>query len=274
MMRTTSAKLLGAITAAIGGAVLVVAPLSRADTIPLNTAGATYTDAQGALYYQINGQPTGTGVIGSFVRIQQTGSEEGFNTDTNNQLQNKDGTWTHSLALSALNTSTINGVDYYGFFLDINQENNSPLLSLNKLQVYTTDDPNIKDHHETSASVGSTTDGFNSAADPVYDVDGAGDKTVELDYSLGAGSGQGDMLVYIQKSLFAGKTGQYVVLFSSFGNPNASNDGFEEWWTAPSVNLGPGTPPPVAAPLPSTALAGIGIFSLLGLNQLRRPRRA
>ena len=43
---------------------------------------------------------SGTGNYNSFLRIQNTGEEKGFNTDTNNQLNKKDGIWTQRLLIS------------------------------------------------------------------------------------------------------------------------------------------------------------------------------
>jgi hypothetical protein len=55
---------------------------------------------------------------------------------------------------------------------------------------------------------------------------------VLLNYDLNPGSGAGDMFFDVPTSLFAGVSGQYVLLYSQFGTPPGtyrSNDGFEEW---------------------------------------------
>ena len=44
---------------------------------------------------------SGTGNYDSFLRIQNTGEEQGFNTDTPQQEDNKDGNFTHSLLISS-----------------------------------------------------------------------------------------------------------------------------------------------------------------------------
>jgi hypothetical protein len=58
-----------------------------------------------------------------------------------------------------------------------------------------------------------------------------GDVTVQLDAGKDApaGSGQGDLFVYIPTSYFTGANGAYVYLYSAFGNPSESDGGFEEW---------------------------------------------
>src|SRR6266498_4884268 len=101
-----------------GVAALVAAALlpsaARAETIDLvnNTSGT----APGALFYQTNQQPTGTGYIDPFVRIQRTGTEQGYNTDvakqSDFQFDEKYGIWTHSLPLNSLQTVTIDGKQY------------------------------------------------------------------------------------------------------------------------------------------------------------------
>jgi hypothetical protein len=62
----------------------------------------------------------------------------------------------------------------------------------------------------------------------VYDLDSGGDNWVLLDYSLNGGSGQGDMLAYFPESLFEG-LGDYIYLYSRFGENSPADDGFEEW---------------------------------------------
>jgi len=262
----------------LGGAALAAlfaaAQTASAETIrDLTTLGSSYSDPQGALFFQNVTQPAGTGYVQSFLRTQADGEEQGFNTDANSQLDNKS-SFTHSLLLNTLNTSVIGGVEYYGFYLDVNQVGHT-LLSLNKLQIFTTNDANIKDYHSLSVdhTTGLPTDGFSTAADLVYDLDGQTDSYIELNYDLASGSGQADMLFYVRKSLFNGKVGNHVVLYNSFVKPSESNDGFEEWYTAPSTGGGTvGEPPP--APLPSTAVAGMAMLGGLGLLQLRRSRRA
>lgn len=84
----------------------------------------------------------GTGVIASFVRVQATGTEEGYNTDgalVYDEITSD--TFTHSLHLRDVPIKTINGVKYFEFRLDINQTNANPLLSLNELKLYTTTNP-------------------------------------------------------------------------------------------------------------------------------------
>src|SRR5262249_26145818 len=146
---------------------------------------------------QTNTQPTGTGVIDPFVRIQRTGTERGYNTDGQIEFDTKDtNNWTRSLPLNSLQAVTIGGVQYFQFLLDINESGTDTkrLLSLNQVQIYLGDSPSLTGFKEDS--------GFNGHSKSVYDLDGAGDKTIELDYKLNSGSGSGDMFMYIPTSLF------------------------------------------------------------------------
>src|SRR5262245_6236332 len=101
--------------------------------IDLTTPGSDGT-ANGAIYQQCDAQPTGTGVIRSFVRVQGAASgssvEQGYNTD-GRPLQfdeNKSPQFTRSLTLGDVPIVSVDGVDYRQFLLDINQRSSSPLL--------------------------------------------------------------------------------------------------------------------------------------------------
>jgi hypothetical protein len=162
---------------------------------------------------------TGTGQVEPFVRIQGKGVQEGYNTDGTAEFETKSSLWTNSLLLSDVAVVLIDGVNYRGFLLDINQSKGSrSLLSLDELKVYL----------EPSGNLTGYPAGFGS---PVYDLDAGEDSWVKLDTGLaGSGSGSGDMLALIPDSVFAG-SGQYVYLYSKFGMNESCNGGFEEWAT-------------------------------------------
>lgn len=249
------------VVAALAAAALLPSS-ARAEQLFLYTSDAQVT-ANGALFAVTDVQPTGTGVIDPFLTIQRTGTEQGYNTEGKFQFDEKRQTYTNALPLNSLQSVTINGVEYYQFLLDINEPNNDPenLLSLNEVQLYlgNTDSP-------TALVKNGDFNGFKTPSTLVYDLDGAGDKTIELDYSLNSGSGSGDMYMYVQKSLFDdafANTGyQYVYLYSAFGDPNGSAAGFEEWAALKGPNNNP-----VPAP-PAVVLAGMG-FGCLLLRRLR-----
>lgn len=239
-------------------------------TMDLTTAGSSGT-SQGALFYQADPHPTGTGYIDPFVRIQMTGTERGYNTDARPvEFDTKDqNQWTHSLNVSTLAQVNINGTNYYKFSLDINEQGSpsGSLLSMDDFRVYL----------GNSASLTGWNDGFGSNSVKVYDIDAGHqgnktlDVTVEMDYRLGHGSGSGDLNVYIPVAKFQGYGSefQWVYLYSSFGNPNNSDAGFEEWWAQKGTSSPP--PPPNPVPAPAGALLGlIGLGSCLLGRAFRR----
>jgi len=264
-----------------GFAALVAAALlpsgARAETI-IDLVNNTSGSAPGAQFYQTQQQPTGTGVIDPFVRIQMHGTESGYNTDGNKfQFDEKAGIWTHALPLNSLQTVTMNGKSYYQFLLDINETDTTAgrLLSLNEVQIYLGKDGNYdKNTNPFTSDVGFGTAGALSTK--VFDLDSGGvDRTVELDYGLNSGSGSGDMYMYVEKSLFDAAFAQkgygYVYLYSAFGNPNGSDAGFEEWAAKTGTN---DTTKPNGVPAPpGLVLAGMG-FGCVLLGRLRFRRTA
>jgi hypothetical protein len=253
--------------ALMAAAIGLCSAAAQAETV-LNLAVASPQDAQnGGLFYRTDLQPTGTGVIDPFVRIQRVGTESGYNTDGVSEFETKDSAihnWTHSIKLSDVPIVMINNVAYREFILDINETSSKAgrFLSMNEFQVYMSDTNVLSSFDKASQTFGSPTSHTTSI---VYDLDAGvnGDQLVRMDYSLGTGSGSGDMFAYVQDSLFAGKPSPYLYLYSSFGVPDQSDAGFEEW----AVRPGPTNPPVV--PLPASVWGGIALMGLLGAQKLR-----
>jgi hypothetical protein len=251
---------------------------ASADIIDLTTADAfaTPTAAIGGVFRveQIDPQSTGTGVIDPFLRIQGSGNEQGYNTDTKPpEFDTKAGTWTHALLLANVPTVTIGSVSYRQFLLDVNQNSggDNEILSLNQVQLF-----------QSGADVGTGSDSFLNAGTattpPVITFAGAtevfrmnnpiaGFTEILLDYSLNDGSGSGDMFLYVRNDAFG--AGTHVTMYSQFGaspGGSASNDGFEEWAT-----IGQGTPLTHVPEPASVILLG---STLLGLCHFLRKRFA
>ena len=73
---------------------------ANANMVDLTTAGSSGA-INGAQFYQYSADiPTGTGVFGPFLRVQQNGTESGYNTDGALQFDTKPGAWTHAIQLS------------------------------------------------------------------------------------------------------------------------------------------------------------------------------
>jgi len=205
-------------------------------------------------------QPTGTGVIDPFVRVQANGTEQGYNTSGGTPFDEKAGIWTHDIQFSDLQTTTVtlNGTEYFQVLLDVNEPGGSnSFISLDQLQFY-------------SSAVGSkTTTDVASLGTLHWSLDGAGDSYVLLDASRNNGSGSGDMYAYIPVAAFAGVVStDYIYMFSRFGDQVAADGttegGFEEWSLV--NNMSP--VPEVGALFPI-----VGLVTAVACTQLLRRRR-
>ena len=214
--------------------------------LDLTTAGSS-GNIDGVIFQQYSPKSTGSGNIDSFVRIQSFGVQHGYNTDYRPLEfdENTTATFTHSLLVSSVPIVNMDGIDYLEFLLDINQ-NGENILSMDAFEIALHNSGNLIGYSSIFAST-------------IYNLDSGGDNYVLLDYSLNGGSGQGDMLAYVPASLFEG-LGDYIYLYSRFGENSAADDGYEEW------AHGIGEP---VIPEPATIL----LFGIGGSVVLRRKRR-
>lgn len=205
---------------------------------------------------------TGTGVISSFVRIQDNGIADGYNSSARPVMPdvNTSPTFTHDLTLSAVPLVNRGGINYYEFLLDINQAASSPLLSLDMFQIYT---------RSTALTTADTLLALTGTSTLRYDLDAGVNSTVLLNYGFNNGSGSGDMFAYIPQSAFGAATGSdFVYLYSQFGAtgvPYDENAGFEEW----AVREAGTPPPPSRVPDGGATLVLMGT-ALIGLHGMRR----
>jgi hypothetical protein len=214
------------------------------DNIPINSP-SNQPFASSAIFQQVNPQPTGTGYIDSFLRIQHSATEEGYNTDARPfqaGMDMKDPiNYTHAITLAEVPIVNISGIDYRQFYLDINENNsaNGHLLSLDKLQIFLGANGGFNSYQ----TGGANGNGKLNGVAPIYDMDTGlsstfNDNWIKLDYTTNnGGSGIGDMVAYIPNAAFGGAAGgTNVYLYSQFGATMAgptnltSDAGFEEWW--------------------------------------------
>lgn len=237
-------------------ACLMIVGVAQADVVDLRTVGSEGT-INGAIFQQLDTQPTGTGVIDSFVRLNgNSGAVAGYNTEVSNVFDNmSDATHNHAIRLADIPLVEIEGVFYRQFLLDVNENGRDPDIALNEVQVFQSDTPN---QSTTTLSGGIVA---LSDSDLVYQMDAGGDNQVLLDYSLNSGSGAGDMFLYIADDAFS-FDGEYVYLYSEFGIDPPEEAGFEEWAIIVS-------PTQEAVPEPSTfLLLGIGLVGILSRKRI------
>ena len=200
-------------------------------SVDLTTLGST-GEINGALFQQCDAQPTGTGLINSFVRLQGNSVERGYNTDAR-PLQfneNSSHTFTRSLRLADVPVVIVDGVAYRQFLLDINQKASAPLLSLDELKIFLGDRGNLSGYDAATGRL--------AGLDATYNLDAGGDYSVLMNYSLNHGSGSGDVTVLIPDRFFAGSSSNpYIYLYSCFGQNAAANSGFEEWAVKPKSDV-------------------------------------
>ena len=242
-----------------------VASVAHASTIIDLTSGGE-GGSNGALYVWTDYSATGSGVINAFLRVQNGGTEQGYNHSLGHNVpwDTKPGIHTHDIQMDDLVVKNITGVDYYEFLLDINESNghDNELLSLDNIQIYT-----------RNGAIDSADESFDHLGDLRYNNDtGAnGDTSVLLNYDLNPGSGSGDMFFYVPVSLFAGSLpDDYVYFYSLFGGMNPSDAGFEEWAMLQADVIGGGggegggeggggNPPPVVPEPGTMLLMGTGL---------------
>lgn len=243
---------------------------AKAATIALGTG--TYTSSTGVIFSFSDQQPTGTGVIDPFLRLQNTPNESGINTSLNFPgqpagvpLDDKDSpNYTHDLNISTLQQipgSQITGADaslsYYKFLCDVNQLSASPLLNFNVINLLVTS-------KITDVSTFNSTFGISGNSFVPVGLDALGGVTLQVDYSLNHGSGSGDFYMYVPVDKIGSSGYLYLQNQNGTGDvsiPGASNDGFEEW----NGQTGPSP----AVPDSATTMTLLGI-ALAGIEGLRR----
>ncbi|HLY82426.1 MAG TPA: hypothetical protein VKQ71_05540, partial [Acidimicrobiales bacterium] len=194
-----------------------------------NTQCATGTTSAGAIVDYIGNSCTslgsaGTGVFQSFVRIQGSPTESGYNTDGTLEFDSKSGTWTHSMLLSNIPVITVGGHNYWELFADINETNSTSRISLNKLEVYFTDNHNLTGYPFT----GHATQEYAFSGNILINDVNAGSGEADLRYRIPVDS----IAIPPDCGYLDAACSTYFVLYSEWGTSGVtynSDGGFEEW---------------------------------------------
>jgi hypothetical protein len=239
------------VVGALAATLILVAGVAFANTkIDLAIPGVE-VEHNGALLAQVPpGDASGTGVFNPFLHIKVTGQsdgiEKGYNTDDLDFQYDQVKKWTTSLLLSDVPVVSVEidstQVAVREFYLDINEPagGGEEFLSVDELQFYLAggDSASLVDLHDP----GDFPTPFPDLGDEVlvWDLDVPGDFWVNLDFTLGPGSGKPDMAAYIPDSLFVttedcsyGSTAcdTYVILYTLMGATEPNDGQFEEWNT-------------------------------------------
>jgi len=169
-------------------------------------------------------QSSGTGIFDPFVRLQGSPAEKGYNTDGTLQFESKAGKWTHAILVSAIPIVTVNGVDYWELFVDINEGNNAKQVSLNEVEIWFTTNQFLTGYVDPT--------GFPAASGATLEYDFEG--TILIN-DVNQGSGRGDLKYLIPLTdIPTPPAGTWFLLYSEWGGTTAgptfiSDGGFEEW---------------------------------------------
>src|SRR5262245_53301605 len=111
-------------------------------TIDLTNSGTSGV-INDAVFQTAELQPAGTGVFNTFLQLQHSPTEQGYNSDGVHQFDEKSGD--HSVLLAAVpivigdgSNGTLEGVAYRAFTYDLNEPNGGikPYVSLDQLQIW------------------------------------------------------------------------------------------------------------------------------------------
>ena len=250
--------------ALIAAGMLTIASLAQATVVDLTCVNGcndigTVTNQYGTAIFQFTQpQPTGTGYIDPFLRVQNNGTEQGYNTSGGTPFDDKSGPWTHDIKFSDLQATLVtkNGQQYFVVMVDLNEPNGAKSsISLENIQFY------------TSATGSNTTTTLSSLGTLRYSLDTAGSNNqVLFDAARNNGSGSGDAFFYIPASAFAGtNANDFVYMYVNFGAADTTTaGGFEEFTLVRGL-----TPVPEMSAL----FPIIGLLVAVGSTRILRRRR-
>jgi hypothetical protein len=220
-------------------ALFSVATSAHATVVDLTTSLSASGTINGALFSASDQQPAGTGFIDSFLRVQASPTEQGYNTDGGFPFDDKNPhNYQHSVLLSSLSEFNISGTEYFKFMLDANQSSGSNhTFTMTQLQFYTS-------NNGAQTTTTFNPDGTLPLGHLAYNMN-IGGGTANSVITTATGSGKYDAIVYVPVSDF-NLSDKYVILYFA----GQGNGGFEEWTGATNV-----------APIPEAS----AFFPIIGL---------
>jgi len=125
--------------------ILMIPVSTYAAEVDLTANGATAT-VNGAFWENMvpHTDATGTGTFNSFLRVQNSPSERGYNSDLKNPQFDELHSFTDSMLLVNVPVFVIDGISYREFQLDINESDS--FISLDRFQVWLTDSPVLSNY--------------------------------------------------------------------------------------------------------------------------------
>jgi hypothetical protein len=221
------------------------------NVVDLTTAPGATGSANGAFFEQVDPAGSeGTGSLDPFVRLQADPTEHGVNTSGRPLPfdENSSPNFTRDLPVNGVPTVVCPAGAGFAtdvcreFVLDINEVNTGDerFLSMDMMVLFTHQDAGFAGNDLPAGFPNSTPSGWTEIYD--LDVGPDGNTYVEMDYDFGEGSGSGDLRVFVPETALPsavsdacsydqgiGDCGHYFSLYSHFGDPSESGDGFEEW---------------------------------------------
>ena len=229
---------------------------SHAIVLDLDTSGSGFIN--GGCFEVGRTHPTGTGVHNPFLTVQNSPWEQGYNSSVGNFDTTREPQWNHEIRFSDLETTLINGINYIGFAVDVNEPNgnNASGISLNGLRIWTS----------ATLQDSTSTDGngfFNGSLGTLrYDL-GVGNSVLYDDQD--SGSGTDDIHIFIPLSAFAGtQLTDYVYMYQRWGNSDGSTGGFEETSLIHGITV---------VPEMSALFPIVGLMVAVGSTHILRRRR-
>ena len=206
---------------------------------------------------------SGTGNFDTFLKLNGTPTEQGYNTSASGVMNNANGPWTHNLTVGDMSiVQDLTGRYLISVGMDLNEPNSAgaSYQSLDAFQVYV-------------SPIGSqSTNDQTQLGTLIYNMDAVRDNALLLDVNRNSagGSGRSDLNIYLDLALFAGtKQSDFIYFYVKMGGvgmgeapqyPNlsfANNGGFDELRRDYSLKSAASIPEPSITMLFGLAATGI-----------------